>query len=165
MAHGENRTSRCARRWKLDLRRRHSVLTHAEIMPQAITRSQIFTVASVPVTDNQLVRIPPSGGENVPTNLGFTALEILINLSTADKEALGKTLALNIFTADNVFVAGFNWTSYGGQITVVDPDGTSHVDPDPTLGVPLANIAGKQIYLTYRAAGISTAGVTVNGIN
>lgn len=126
---------------------------------------QIFTVTAVALTDNQLVRVPASGGNAVPTNLGFTALEILINLSIADKEASGKTLALSIFTADNAFVAGFNWVSYGKQITVVDPDGTSHVDPDPTLRVPLANLAGKQVYLTYRAVGLATAGVTLNGIN
>ncbi len=164
MAHGENRTSRCARHWKLALRR-SSPLSHVGIVAQAVTRTQIFTVASVPVTDNQLERVPRSGGETVPTNLGFRALEISINLSTADKEALGKMLALNIFTIDDAFVAGFNWISYGTQITVVDPDGTSHIDPDPTLGIPLANIAGKQIYLTYQAVGLATAGVTINGIN
>ncbi len=165
MADGENRTGRCVRRWKRALRRSSLSSSHVGIVAQAVTRNQIFTVAAVPVTDNQLVRIPPSGGDTVPTNLGFTALEILINLSTADKEALGKALALNIFTADDAFVAGFNWTSYGTQITVVDPDGTSHVDPDPTLRVPLANLAGKQVYLTYKAVGLATAGVTVNGIN
>jgi hypothetical protein len=131
----------------------------------AITRTQIFRVAAVAVTDNQLVRVPASGGQTIPTNLGFRAIEILINLSTADKEALGKTLALSIFTIDDAFVSGFNWTSYGKQYTVVDPDGTSHTDPDPTLMVPLANLAGKQVYITYRAVGLATAGVTVNGVN
>jgi hypothetical protein len=129
------------------------------------TRTSTFSLASVAVTDNQLVRVPATAGVTIPTNLGYASIELLINLTTADKEAVGKTLVLNVYRAPgDTFVAGFNWTSYGNQYTVTDPDGTVHVDPDPTLRIPLANIAGQQIHLTYEAVGIATAGVTVNGL-
>ncbi len=155
--------SACAAAWMRALKEKHHPLK-AQAMP-AVTRTQIFTVASVPVTDNQLIRLPATGGNTIPTNLGYRALEVLISLTTADKEAVGKTLALNVYVAPgDTFVAGFLWTSYGQQFTITDPDGTVHVDPDPTLHIPLANLAGQQVHLTYQAVGIATAGVTVNGL-
>jgi len=122
------------------------------------------------VTDNQLVTVPAVGGVVVPPTAP-RGLKLVINLSDADKLAVGKTLALSSFfsfdgEATWQFVNGTNWTSYGpAGFTVTDPDGTVHVNPDPGLGVPLNNQTGQLMRLTYQAVEISTAGVQLFGIS
>jgi hypothetical protein len=133
-----------------------------------LTRTQIRSIAPTALIDNQVVRQPTTGTVAIPTNLGYRAIEVLVNLTTADKRAVGKTLAFEIHTADGSFVAGYPlanpWTSYGHQYTVTDPDGAVHVDPDPTRRIALANLAGQQIFVIYQAIGIATAGLTVSGL-
>jgi hypothetical protein len=155
---------RCARRWKRDLEHAHRT-PHLAVASSSITRTALFSIVSVPVTNGQLVRVPATGGNAVPTNLGFNSVEIQVNLSTAVKEASGNTLSLQFYMANGQFIAGINWTSYGKQYISHNPDGTTTIDPDPAIQVPLANLLGQQVYLTYQANGIANAGVSVNGIS
>jgi hypothetical protein len=136
-----------------------------------ITRTQLAQVASVPVTDGALVTVPTSGGVLIPLASPYNSIEIQINLSTADKLAVGKTLALNsFFSTDNgstwQFINGFNWASYGPSgLTVTDPDGAVHVNPDPTLYTALNGVKGQLARIQYQAIGLATAGATVFGIS
>jgi len=122
------------------------------------------------VIDNQLVTVPAAGGVVVPTTAP-RGLRLVVNLSDADKLAVGKILDLSSFFSFDggatwQFVDGINWTSYGpAGLTVTDPDGTVRVNPDPALGVPLNNQTGQLMRLTYQAVGISTAGVQLFGIS
>jgi hypothetical protein len=137
----------------------------------AITRTQIASRASVAIVDGQLVTFPVSGGVNIPTNTQFNTLIVDIVLSDADKLAAGKTLQLNSFYSADAganwqFINGFSWNSYGpGGLTVTDPDGTVHVNPDPMLYVPLGNAKGNIVRIQYQANGLTNAGVVVFGVS
>jgi hypothetical protein len=130
----------------------------------------LFSRNSVALTDGQLVTVPASGGVAIPSQ--FTkSLILTIGLSDADKLAVGKTLQLSGFISTDGgatfnFVNGFTWTSYGPNgLTVTDPDGTVHVNPDPRLFMPLNGQTGLRAQLTYLANGLSNAAVTVFGVN
>jgi hypothetical protein len=147
--------------------------------PALLTHTQIFTLAPRAIAQNVQIRTPATGGISVPTNLGFRSIEPAINLTTADKEAIGKVLGFAVyFAANDQFIAGYPmdgfpgfpvgtghpWTSYGKQYTSTAPDGTVTVNPDPSFHINIDTIAGQQIYAIYQAVGIATAGVTVDGL-
>ncbi len=115
------------------------------------------------ITNGVLTRVPASGAVAVKSK-GFAAVKLAINLTTADKEAVGKTLAFNLYAEDGTFVAGFSWTSYSQRFTITAPDGTVIVDPDPTITINIDQLGSKDVYLTYLAGGIGTAGITVTGL-
>jgi hypothetical protein len=87
-----------------------------------------------------------------------------VNLSAAVKEAVGNTLALQLFTADGAFVSGINWASYGGPYDAHLPDGTAVHDPDPAVIVNIANLGGQDVFLVYQAHGFNQAGATLWGL-
>lgn len=134
-----------------------------------MTATQLAFRPAVALTDGQPVTVPASGGVAVPSQ--YVGVKIVIGLSDADKLAVGKSLQLNSFLSSDGgntfnFVNGFNWNSYGpGGYTVTDPDGTVHVNPDPTLYVPLNQQTGLRAELQYIAQGLSTASVTIYGIS
>ncbi len=138
-------------------------LTADGVSQAALNRSQLAKVLSAPVTNDVLTRVPATGVVNTSAG-NYLALEIQINLDTATKEATGNTLALNIYKTNGSFVAGINWTSYGHQLTVTLPDGTTVIDPDPAINLNIAQLGGQDVYLTYLAHGIVNAGATVNGL-
>lgn len=88
----------------------------------------------------------------VPNGLRFARLTIL--LQDADKLADGKVLSWQFaFSSDGgatwQFENGSTWTSYGpGGLIVTDPDGTVHVNADPTLYCPLDTRAGQLVQAT-----------------
>ena len=135
------------------------------------TYTQLASIASTPVIDNTLVPVPPSGGVMVQTTSPYNTILIEIVLSTSDKLSDGKTLMLNSFFSSDggstwQFINGFNWASYGpGGLTVTDPDGTVHVNPNPRLFVPLNGVKGQLLRVQYEAVGIATVGVTVSGVS
>src|SRR6266702_6997165 len=125
----------------------------------AIIATQLFSVPSVPVVNGLLTTVPAVGGVSVPQNT-YRSLKLVIGLGDADKLGIGNTLLLNSFFSSDSgatwqFINGFNWNSYGpAGLTVTDPDGAVHVNPDPTLYVPLNNVTpGMLMRLQYQAQG------------
>jgi hypothetical protein len=123
----------------------------------------VLHVAPQSITNDILTRVPASNAVAVKSK-GFAAVQVIINLTTANKEAAGKTLELNVYADDGTFIAAINWASYGQQISVSLPDGTILVDPDPAVSININQLAGRDVYLTYFVHGISTAGITVVGL-
>jgi hypothetical protein len=141
----------------------HQGPAYHHLIGHALNKTQLAKVLSAPVTNDVLTRVPASGTVDASTG-NNVALEIQINLDTATKEAVGNTLVLTAFKADGSLVAGINWTSYGQQLTITQPDGTIVVDPDPTVHINILQLAGQNMYLTYQAHGVVSAGATVNGL-
>lgn len=137
----------------------------------ALTLTQIFSAPSVSVTNDVLRTVPPSGGASVPQNT-YKSLQVVIGLPLADKLAVGETLQLQSFFSSDAganwgFINGFTWRSYGpAGLTLKNLDGTTLVNPDPTLYVPLNNVTpGMLMRIQYLAHGLSTASVTISGVS
>jgi hypothetical protein len=124
-------------------------------------KANILVVPVQPILNDQLVRAPASDGVNIPGNP--VAVNFTVNLSTADKEAVGKTLTLKIFLlAGDEFAASIDWVSYGRQLTVRGPDGADIINPDPSVMVNVGNLKNQRPFITYLAHGIATAGLTIS---
>lgn len=136
-------------------------------------------VAPTSLTNGVRVHLPPSGGVTIPQGFNYRSLQVLINLTTADKLMTGSTLELEVYFSFNggatwQFISGYpppplgggTWKSYGPSgYTVTDPDGTVHVNPDPTIYVPLNGVTGQLFRIEYVANALTTAGATVYGIS
>jgi hypothetical protein len=83
----------------------------------------------------------------------------------ADKLTAGKAFDIAAyFSRDNgvtwQVVNGTTWNSYGlAGYTVKDPDGTLHVNPDPTLYIPLNGAKGALVKLVITPRSNMTAGL------
>lgn len=140
----------------------------------SVKRSGIMTVAPVSVPTDTLITVPPTGGASVPAVLPYASVELVINLSTADKLAVGNTVALYVRKSTDggstwSFVAGYPlatpWTSYGPNgLTIVRPDGTTVVNPDPAIVVALNGLGNFLMDIQAQFHGISSAGATISGI-
>ena len=139
-----------------------------------VPRMGLMTAAPVSVPTDTLVTVPPTGGASVPAVPPYPSVELSINLSTADKLAVGNTVALYVRKSTDggstwAFVAGYPlatpWVSYGPNgLTVVRPDGTTVVNPDPTIVIALNGLGNFLLDIQAQFHGISSAGATVNGI-
>jgi hypothetical protein len=142
-------------------------------------RTQEFMVAPQVASNGVIVRAPATGGVTVRNTQGYNSVELIINLATVDKETPGKTLAVGLYRivgGVDTFVAGFPsnnlgnfpgstaWISHNGTWTITTPDGTRVTDPDPSFMVNIAQLFGQQVCIKYFATGLSTIGLTVNGI-
>ena len=143
-------------------------------MAASVKRSGLMTIAPVSVPTDTLVTVPPTGGAMVPASPPYSSVELVINLATADKLAVGNTVAIYVRKSTDggstwSFVAGYPlatpWTSYGpGGLTITRPDGTVVVNPDPTIVVGLNGLSNFLLDIQAQFHGITSAGATVSGI-
>ena len=142
------------------------------VLLAAILFTPILSAAQITraITISQAVR---AGGTyqfqtavGVPADLRFARFQVVLDL--ADKLAVGKTLSLKFFFSPDggaswVFANGTSWTSYGpGGLTVTDPDGTVHVNPDPTLVVPLSTKIGQRVRGEFVLGQSTNAGMIID---
>src|SRR5258707_127896 len=109
------------------------------------TTTTIISLGQVSLAQDTLITVPPTGGASAA---GYRVVKLTLGLSTAQKTATGNTMHWQASVSTNggatfTFVSSEEWTSYGpGGITVTNSDGTTTVNPDPTLFVPLNGLVG-----------------------
>jgi hypothetical protein len=150
-----------------------TLLSHTAIAAP-VARTPLMNAAPVSVPVETLITVPPTGGASVPAVLPYASVEMSLNLSTADKLAVGNTVALYVRRSTDggttwTFVAGYPlatpWTSYGPNgLTIMRPDGTVVVNPDPTIVVALNGLGNFLLDIQAQFHGITSAGATINGI-
>ncbi len=107
---------------------------------------------------------PDPAGSQVPVPVDVSTATFVLNISLADKLAVGKTLAWEFWFSPNgatgwTFRNGGGWTSYG-------PGGFTNylgvVNPDPVLSVPVVDKRGQFIRGVLRVDQVTDIGVTVS---
>ncbi len=107
---------------------------------------------------------PDPGGAQVPVPNDVTVATFVVNISLADKLAVGKTFAWEFwFSADN----GATWVFHnGGGFTSFGPGGfTDHlgnVNPDPVLNISVGDKRGQLIRGIIRLPQPIDLGVTIS---
>lgn len=126
----------------------------------------MFTIAPRAVTGT--VTLPDPAGKQVTVPNSANDVILTVNLQTADKLSDGKTVSIQSWFSNDAgqswqFINSTNWVSYGAAgSTIVDPDGTVNVNPDPRLFVPLNGLSGMLIRTVIAFGQTMTAGLTVS---
>ncbi len=142
--------------------------------PAGAQRAQILQTSAAPVPADTLVTIPLTSGGAVPSIPPWGAVELIVHLPTPDKLAVGNTIVLYVRKSVDggatwTFMAGYPvgspWQSYGPNgLTVTAPDGTTAINPDPTIVVSLNGQGNCLLDMQLQFHGIANAAVTMNGI-